>query len=119
MIAAPPPSSASPRPFLTMHALDRCREMGVTRAEVVDALERFDVRYPSTARYGPGRFVSTRARLAVVHTATREVITVLWNGQTSREQLPRTISARRGAQQPSPRCSTHPSNAAIVPTRSV
>jgi hypothetical protein len=82
-LAAPP--QLGPRPFLTRHALQRCREMGVERAEVVHALRSYVARYPSPAHYGKGRFVSVAGRLAVVHTATLLVITVLWNGKTGRD----------------------------------
>lgn len=74
----------APRPFLTMHALQRCREMIVTRGEVVEVLRQFEVRYPSPQSYGPGRTVTVGGRLAVVHTADLEVITVLWKGRQGR-----------------------------------
>jgi hypothetical protein len=73
------------RPFLSLHALQRCQEMGVSRGEVVDALADHEIRYPSGPEYGPGRYVSVRGRLAVVHSPTWEVVTVLWNGRDARE----------------------------------
>ena len=72
------------RPFITRHALQRCREMGVDRNEVVEAIVRFESRYPSHPSYGSDRHVSVGGRLAIVHTATLEVITVLWAGRESR-----------------------------------
>lgn len=79
------PPMTGQRPFLTRHALERCREMGVTRAEVVETLAGFDCRYPSPSHYGPDRYVSAHRRLAVVHTPDLVVITVLWNGLSGRE----------------------------------
>jgi hypothetical protein len=59
--------------------------MGVGRAEVVHTLSFYVARYPSPSHHGKGRLVSVGGRLAVVHTATMLVITVLWNGKTGRD----------------------------------
>ena len=84
-LALPPGlTTRGPRPFLTLHALDRCRQMNVARGEVVSVLHDYETRYPSPASYGPDRFVSVGRRLAVVHTSTLEVITVLWAGRDGR-----------------------------------
>lgn len=80
---------ASPRrAFLTRHARQRCIEMGLTRADVVVVLLDPETTYPSPPHYGPGRRVSTRGYLAVVHTDDFSVITVLWNRQCSRGEGP-------------------------------
>ncbi len=81
--------SVSPRrAFLSPHAHQRCIEMGVTRADVVHVLSCPTTSYPSHPKFGPGRRTSTLGNLAVVHTENFEVITVLWNGQTSRAAGP-------------------------------
>jgi len=73
------PETCHRHPFLTRHALQRCKEMGVTRHEVLDTLYRYGARYPSPESYGPNRFISVGGRLAVVHTRDLEIITVLWD----------------------------------------
>ena len=46
--------------------------------------------YPSDPHYGLGRRVAVRSRLAVVYAESDwTVITVLWDGQTSRDDGPR------------------------------
>ena len=80
------------RAFICRHARDRCLEMGIERAEVVDVLARPLATYPSPAWYGPGRLVSIGGRLAIVHTPDWVVITVLWDGQTSRGDGPRNAA---------------------------
>ena len=77
-------TDAAVRPFLTRHALQRCLEMGVSRGEVVATLLDYESRYPSDPKYGPNRFVTVGPRLAVVHTDSLEVITVLWKGREGR-----------------------------------
>lgn len=76
------------RAFLTRHAYARCREMSVERSEVVETLRWPTMTYPAPPEYGPGRRVATGKRLAVVYAENFVVITVLWNGQTSRDAGP-------------------------------
>ena len=60
------------------------------RAEVVETLTRPVTTYPSDPHYGLGRRVAVRSRLAVVYAESDwTVITVLWDGQTSRDDGPR------------------------------
>lgn len=64
------------------------QEMGVTRSEVVNALDPNlrEMDYRSHPSYGDGYRVSVRGRLAVVyHVDRHEVVTVLWRGKESRE----------------------------------
>lgn len=80
-------SLGAPGPFLSKHARQRCTEMGVEVDEVLAAVERWELRYPSPPEYGPDRMVSVAGRLAVVHTSTLDVvITVLWRGREGRAQ---------------------------------
>jgi len=84
----PPPRSSNevePRPFLTLHALQRCRQMNIDRSEVVSTLRDYEVRYPSTGPHRDGRYITVARRLAVVHTTALEVITVLWAGRDGRD----------------------------------
>lgn len=74
----------SPRPFLTPHALRRCKEMNVERAEVVEVIERHELQYPSPPGHGPGRLLAVGGRLLVVHTPDMVVITVMWAGAEGR-----------------------------------
>ena len=69
---------------LTGHALARCSEMGLNNADIVETIRNPELTYPSAPRYGPGRMVSAKGSLAVVHTTTGTVITVLWHGASSR-----------------------------------
>jgi len=68
-----------------MHALDRCKQMNIERKEVVSILFDYEVRYPSRGPHGTDRFITVAGRLAVVHTTTLEVITVLWAGREGRD----------------------------------
>ena len=73
-------------PLLSAHASSRCAQMGVDPAEAIAALDDPELRYPSPRKYGPGRSISVRGRLAVVHTTDgRLVITVLWHRLASRD----------------------------------
>lgn len=60
--------------FLSRHALQRCREMGLTRLDVVAVLDEPEVSYPA----GDERTMSIRGDLAVcwIHDV---VISVLWH----------------------------------------
>jgi hypothetical protein len=78
------PSSNAPW-FLCSHAYERTLAMGLSRAEVVDALDHATRSYPSGPSHAPDRRISCDGRLAVVHEpAERVVITVLWDNRTSR-----------------------------------
>lgn len=68
----------------TQHALERCREMGLDLATVVEVLRQPLRSYPSPNSYGEGRRVAADAVLAVVYSADDSVITVLWNGAEGR-----------------------------------
>ncbi len=73
------PTAAHPRPglwFLKVHTLERMREMGVGREEVVAALDWPEVRYPASR----GRFIARRGRLAICF-RNHAVVTVLWRGR--------------------------------------
>lgn len=83
---SPQTTHTPPRPFLTVHALERCQQMTLTRSDVVGVLRTPEVTYPSPASYGIGRMTSVGGRLAVIHTANLEVITVLWHGRESRDR---------------------------------
>ncbi len=64
------------------HALERMKEMGVWSYEVVDAITRPELRYPT---YGGSIFV--RGRLAIVYNEDRKVVvTILWHQSESREE---------------------------------
>lgn len=60
--------------------------MGVGIDEVVAAVTEPALRYPSPPEHGPGRSISVRSRLAVVHTDEHAttIITVLWHGAAGR-----------------------------------
>jgi len=59
--------------------------MGLTTAAVQTVVLQPEITYPSPPEYGPGRTISVRDELAVVHTADRQlIITVLWRGRTGR-----------------------------------
>lgn len=73
--------------FLSLHALGRMDEMNLLRSQVVGALRNPDTDYPSR---GSARRIATRGPLAVVYEPEeRLVVTVLWNGQSSRSEGPR------------------------------
>jgi hypothetical protein len=63
--------------FLCMHALERCREMGLDRAQVVTAIEDAEVTWSSR-----GRVVAALGNIAVVFSREGNVVvTVLWRTQ--------------------------------------
>jgi hypothetical protein len=66
--------------FLTMHALARAREMGVTRDEVVAVLDDAEIKYPAHG----GRFLACRGDLAICFEKDT-VVTVLWRHEFTRE----------------------------------
>ena len=73
--------------FLGHHCLLRMNEMALRRSDITEVLEQFETRYPGSVRYPKGRCVATKGRLAVVYEPqTKTVVTVLWNGLTSREE---------------------------------
>lgn len=73
---------------MTHHARHRTSEMCVEIEEVERTLTHPWITYPGAREHGAGRRVSVADRLAVVHTndATPIVITVLWNGRSSRQR---------------------------------
>jgi hypothetical protein len=65
--------------FLTMHAIARAREMGVTRDEVVAVLDDPEIRYSARG----GRFLACRGDLAVCF-ENNTVVSVLWRHEFTR-----------------------------------
>lgn len=77
-------SVASTDVTISYHATLRIAEMGLTPGEVLRALAEPDFTYPSPKRYGDGRMVAVRDRLAVVFSTDGNVITVLWHRREGR-----------------------------------
>jgi hypothetical protein len=60
--------------FLSRHALGRMDEMGLSRREVVDVLDRPEASWPSR-----GRRIAASGDIAVVYAPeNRAVVTILW-----------------------------------------
>lgn len=69
--------------FLSLHALERMREMGIERDEVVHALDQPEVVYPVRE----GRLGAIGGRLCVI-IDDDSVVTVLWRGLEGRHAAP-------------------------------